>query len=170
MKKRLLVLVLVTMFVGGSTLASPLTAEISHTIVAADTVAASKRIDTAFSSVGQLPSDLTYLQFYTRLSALSGTTDTNWTNDTFLIAYQHSIDKGGPLYHWQTFNVDTFLTTDSGYSTLIVKPDTLVLGEYFRARVIHWDSLEAAATMGFDTLVQTGSTFGKKLDLWIIAW
>lgn len=158
------------MLAGGGVIASPISAELSHEIVAADTVAASKRIDTAFSAVGQLPSDLSFLQFYTRLSALSGTTDTNWTADTFFIALQHSLDKDGPTYDWQTFNIDTFLTTDSGYSTLIVKPDTLVLGAHVRARLIHWDSLEAAATMGFDTLTQTGSTFGKKLDLWIISW
>ena len=164
MKKRFLLLALIPMFIGGNTPASPLTAELSHTIIAADTAIYSKRVDTAFSPIGELPSDLTYLQFYTRLSALAGTTDTNWTTDTFFVALQHSLDKGGPLYHWQTFNVDTFLTTDSGYATLRVKPDSLILGPFFRARVIHWDSLEATAP-GI-----LGETYGKELDLWIITW
>lgn len=74
------------------------------------------------------------IHVYAKLIPTSGVTDTNLTSDTFFVNLQFSNDES---FVMKTAQLDTFLTTDSGWTgNDLVVPDSL-RGLYIRAMLIH---------------------------------
>lgn len=150
MKKWVLVLLLLC----GSASANDLTAVYVDNISVADTVAASERHDTAYSGVMDI-TGMTNLRFFVNLSA--GINDTNWTNDSFFLKFQHSFD----MSNWHVCEVDTLLDVGSGWSPLNLSAADSVYGNWGRLMLIHKDILEADAP---DLL---NNNYYKTAKLWI---
>lgn len=120
------------------------TAQITYTddFVAADTALNSERIDTVFSPLFDI-AGWTSLQFFVDLEKAA---DTNWTDDTFFVDFQHSFDGDT----WNTCLVDTLLDVGVGWSVLTLERADSVIGNYGRARMIHYDKLEATGPALFE--------------------
>ena len=118
--------------------ATDLTLFYSDTIQAADTAAATVRVDTVYSLAMDVRG-ATRLQFAAALAAAVPGEDTNWTADTFFVKLQHSFDK----VNWRVMEIDTLLDTGFGWSVLNPATADSVVGWYSRCMLVHWDSLEA---------------------------
>lgn len=120
-------------------------------ITAADTVIASKRVDTTYTSWQNIEG-ATRIQYYAKII-----NDTNWVNDTFFVLVQFSSHTRNPI---KTYSLDTFLTTDSGLAVFDVVAADSFVGSYMRGMLIHWDSLELSGVDLFENSYET------KFDLW----
>ena len=131
------------------------TAQITYVddFVAADTALNSERLDTAFSSYFDI-AGWTSLQFFAELQNVD---DTNWVNDTFWVDFQHSFDGNT----WHTCLVDTLLDVGVGWSVLTLERADSVIGNYGRARLIHYDKLEATGPALFE------NEYIYRLNLWM---
>lgn len=126
-------------------------------ISAADTVAASKRVDTVWSSTMNI-AGATTIDFYKALSAWESQADTNWVNDTFFVYFQTSWDGST----WLTYKIDTLLATTAGSADEFrLKSSDSSYGDLARLMLIHWDSLEVAAP-GL-----LGNVYYKECELWL---
>ncbi|HET6455528.1 MAG TPA: hypothetical protein VFI02_14075 [Armatimonadota bacterium] len=127
-------------------------------IEAADTAATALRYDTAYSIEWDIRGWTDY-SFYSRVvpSTLPGDNDTNFTDDTVFVKFQHSFTGG----EWRTSEVDTLFPPDSGWSVLTLSRADSALGNWGRAMFIFKDSTEATAPGLF------GNTYEKMCELWI---
>lgn len=157
MKRLLTVAVIaITLIALYSVYANDLQVDFDDTIAAADTVAASKRIDTVLGSWYDLR-DFSRVQFFS--GVYDDGNDTNWTGDTFFVKFQTSPNQIDVL----TYEIDTFTAVGTALSAAVLnlsKTDS-VFGRYGRAMLVHWDSLEA------DSPDILGNTYNYKLKLWI---
>jgi len=139
---------------------SPLEITLTETITARDTMADSICCETTYTATMDI-SGFKTLQFYCQVDSSPGIDDTDWVNDTFFVAIQISILKD-EAYHWKTYTLDTFLTTDSAYQGGIFSlADSNVCAERIRGRIIHWDSVEASRPGIFENV------YGKRYRLWV---
>lgn len=128
----------------------------THTFAAADTAATTKIADTSYSDPFELTYPLnqvgtkrqmTQIGFYHVARALSGYTDSNWTNDTMIINLRLGVKKAVGGYEWlSTVALDTFVARDSGMSTIYLnRTSTTAYPNYARFQIIRRDSLEVTA-------------------------
>jgi hypothetical protein len=130
----------------------------ADTIVAADT--GDVRLDTVFTPAMDI-TDKDEITFYSGLWPYGSWGDTNWTDDSFFVKFQHSPDGK----KWTTLaEIDTFLTTDSGWSTLLLGRNDSVLGNYGRGMLVHWDSIG----VGEDDGSIIGNAYYKEFIFWIL--
>ena len=163
--KAKLILFLSILLLAAATQGSPLLiAEFSETIIARDTIQDSVRVDTVYSDETDITGAKT-LAAYFQLDGLSGTTDTNWADDSFFVFIQISWAKDEDR-HWYTIGpLDTFETTDSAnYPALISVQDSCKGADRLRGMMIHWDSTDVDMPTPF------GNTYGKEFKLWIRTW
>lgn len=163
MKKLTQYLLLLILLLSGSVWANDLTVVFSDSIVPADSN--DVRADTVYTDAMRLDPHLGRLQFYSKLVADGAKDDTDFTDDTFFVKLQKSVDS----LAWTTFaEIDTFLDSDSGFSVLNLSTTDSVLGYWVRGELIHWDSV--GSSEADSTLVNRDAPFYKKLWLYITQW
>jgi len=128
MKKIVVLLILCAVSAGAKDIPD---IQFRDSISAADTNAA--RADTVYSSWEYIEGALK-LNFYHWLLPYSGVIDTNFTNDSFFVDYQLSMNKRIVII---TDELDTFVTTDSGWAGNDALNADSLRGDYLRIRMIH---------------------------------
>ena len=103
-------------------------------VAAADTVGAGTVVfDTTLHSWKRIDG-INKIHVYAKLIPTPGVTDTNLTNDTFFVNLQFSNDES---FVMRTAQLDTLLTTDSGWTgNDLIVADSL-RGLYIRVMLIH---------------------------------
>lgn len=152
MKKLLLLLMLLPVMAG----ANDLQVVLSHTIVAADTIATAVICDTAESPIVDIR-DSRYVQFFSTIEASGVTVVPGYTNDSFHVDFMTSADRST----WIVHEIDTFLTIGSSWSPLNMDADATVFGNWAKARVIY-----RTAAIAADQPDSVGNVRGVKLKLW----
>jgi hypothetical protein len=152
--RKLLTLLLIC-GLAGVVSANDLHVRYANTMTAADTLAF---CDSSYSEWHDV-SGASKLHFYALLIPyLAGGVDTNMGADTFFVNAQLSFNK---RHITKTLELDTFLTTDSGWTGLLtsdgIAGDSL-RGCWMRALLIHKDTTNLPGTM-------VGSTYSKQLYL-----
>lgn len=152
MKKFLMVsLLLMCMSVS----ANDITIYYTDSIVGGDTAAEAVRCDTVYSYI----IDISKFNSFTFFSELTSDpyNDTAWADDTFWVDFQHSFNRKD----WRVIQIDTFLASGADWSAVNLKTTASIIGNWGRARLIHWD------TLGADTPGIEDNVYKKKLQLWI---
>lgn len=153
----------VLLLFAGLAAANDLSLVFTDSIVPADS--ADERADTAYTSAVMLDPSLGRFQFYSKIEAYSNKDDTNWTDDTFFVKLQKSVDG----QTWTTsLEIDTFLTNGESFSPLNVSVSDSVYGYYVRGMVVHWDSIGAGEADS--ALVNRDAPFYKKVWIWVTQW
>lgn len=147
----MVLLLLTSMSVG----ANDIVINYTDSIAGADTANSTVRCDTVYSDAFDI-TDYNRFVFFTELTG-DPYYDTAWADDTFWIDFQHSLNQSD----WRTVLVDTLLADGTGWSVLNWNTTDSIIGNWGRARLIHWD------TLGADTPGIEDNVYKKKLQLWI---